>query len=123
MYSTNPYAQAGWSTGSSGSAPLPSIFGALPFSGQSSGPSIHQFEFANPDPDILNCTVIGPQSKTYFRILNNTPSRNFTLVQNRDGASIAVIEWRQSPGAVVEIRDIIRKQLVSTWLPLSEDRK
>ncbi|KIK54834.1 hypothetical protein GYMLUDRAFT_176576 [Collybiopsis luxurians FD-317 M1] len=122
MNITNPYAQAGWA-GSNGSAPLPSIYGALPFSSPSSGPSIYQFQFVSFSPDILNCTVLGPQSKPYFRLVDNAPSHNFTLLQDRDGKSLAVVEWRQSPGAVVEIRDIIRKQLVSSWLPLSADRK
>ncbi|KAF5340866.1 hypothetical protein D9757_015136 [Collybiopsis confluens] len=122
MNLTNPYSQAGWGS-SNGSSPVPSIFGALPFSSTASGPSLHQFQFTSLNPDVLNCTVIGPQSKTYFRILDNTPSQDFTLFQNRDGKSVAVVEWRRAPGTVVEVRDIIRKQLVSAWLPLSADRK
>ncbi|KAF9065047.1 hypothetical protein BDP27DRAFT_1405070 [Rhodocollybia butyracea] len=121
MNVTNPYAQAGWA-GSNGTTPLPSLFGALPFPSQPPESSIHRFKFTSFNPDILNCVLYGPQSHAYFRVLNNTPSQNFTMFQNREGKSIAVIEWRQSPGAVVEIRDIIRKQLVSSWLPLSSDR-
>ncbi|KAE9394330.1 hypothetical protein BT96DRAFT_827877 [Gymnopus androsaceus JB14] len=123
MNITNPYAQAGWSSSgnSNGSAPPPSIFGALPWFSEDSDPSssisLHLF-----NPDILNSTLMGPQSRPYFRVINNAPSRDFTLIQNRDGGSVAIIEWRES-GAVVEVRDIIRKQLVSTWLPLSGDQK
>ncbi|KAJ3880443.1 hypothetical protein F5051DRAFT_160205 [Lentinula edodes] len=119
----NPYAQAGWGGSSGGNGPAPSIFGALPFSSQSTGPSTHKFQFTAFNPDILDCTVLGPSSNTYFRVLNNTPSQNFTLFQNREGKSIAVLEWRGSSGVVVEVRDIIRKQFVASWLQLSTDGK
>ncbi|KAJ3932484.1 MAG: hypothetical protein NXY57DRAFT_1038382 [Lentinula lateritia] len=119
----NPYAQAGWGGSSGGSGPAPSIFGALPFSSQATGPSIHEFRFTAFNPDILDCTVLGPSSNTYFRVLNNTPSQNFTLFQNREGKSIAVLEWRGSSGVVVEVRDVIRKQFVASWLQLSTDGK
>ena len=127
MNITNPYAQVGWAgTGNSNrSAPIPSIFGALPspFHSSPTPNSIHRFEFTGSNPDVQNCTVVGPQSKTYFQILNNTPSQNSTLIQNGDGASIALIQWAHSSGALVEVRDIIRRQLVAQWLPLSEDAK
>ncbi|KAJ4467244.1 hypothetical protein J3R30DRAFT_3718147 [Lentinula aciculospora] len=123
MNITNPYAQAGWASSSGAGGPAPSIFGALPFSSSPSSPSIHQFKFTAFNPDILDCTILGPQSSSYFRVLNNTPSPNFTLFQNREGKSIAVIEWRESSGPVVEVRDIIHKQFVSSWLQLSTDRK
>ncbi|KAJ3717056.1 hypothetical protein C8R42DRAFT_588095 [Lentinula raphanica] len=120
----NPFSQAGWasSSGGHGSAP-PSIFGALPFASSPSASTIYKFRFTDLNPDILDCTVVGPSSVPYFRVTNNSPSPNFTLFQNREGKSIAVIEWRDSTGPVVEIRDIVRKQFVATWLQLSSDRQ
>ncbi|KAL0565857.1 hypothetical protein V5O48_016159 [Marasmius crinis-equi] len=124
----NPYGQAGWTSsgGSSSSYPslAPSVYGALPFSGSSSSSSndfLLTFHFAF-NPTITNCTVTGPNSRTYFRITDNAPSPGFTLFQNSEGKSVAIIEWRRSPGHVVEIRDIVQKQLVSTWLAISRDQ-
>ncbi|THV03706.1 hypothetical protein K435DRAFT_715368 [Dendrothele bispora CBS 962.96] len=126
MHGTNPYAQSGWTNSSfpsSGSGLQPSVYGALPFTSVGgSAPTIHRFRFTSFNPDICNCTVVGPNSKTYFQIMNNTPTTGFTLFQNRDGKSFGVIEWRQSPGTVVELRDVVKKQLVSSWLALSQDR-
>ncbi|ESK89078.1 hypothetical protein Moror_5353 [Moniliophthora roreri MCA 2997] len=125
MNINNPFAQGGWSnTNSSSQYPNlePSVYGALPYSSGSSNTtpnSVLTFQFTAFNPTILNCTVLGPGSTPYFRVVDNNP---FTVFQNKDGRSIAVIEWRQSPGTVVEVRDIIQKQLVSTWLALSPDR-
>ncbi|KAJ3781170.1 hypothetical protein GGU10DRAFT_390819 [Lentinula aff. detonsa] len=123
MNITNPYAQAQWANSSSEHASAPSLFGALPFPSSPLRPSIHLFHFTNLNPDILNCTVVGPKSIPYFRVSNNNPSPNFTLFQNREGRSIAIIEWIGSAGPVVEVRDIIHKQFVATWLQLTSDRK
>ncbi|KAJ3969579.1 hypothetical protein EV361DRAFT_998694 [Lentinula raphanica] len=112
-FTTNPYAQAGWASQGS----TPSIFSSPAV------PSIHQFRFTNLNPNILDCTVVGPRSVPYFRVTNNSPTPNFTLFQNQEGKSIAVIEWRESTGPVVEVRDIIRKQFVATWLQLSSNRQ
>lgn len=123
MNITNPYAQ--WRSGSgycNGSSPLPSLHGALPFTSEGSKPDIHHFHFTLFNPDILNSTVIGPRSRPYFRIIS-IPSQNSTLIQDCDAGSVAVIEWSESAGATVEIRDIVHKQLVSSWLPLSADKK
>lgn len=124
--STNPYTQAGWPAidNTSGSTPLPSIFGALPFSSLPSKPSIHKFHFAAFNPDILHCTVFGPRSKPYFQVLHNSAYENSTLIQRYDdGSIVATIEWRESLGTVVEVRDVISKQQASTWLRLSDDQR
>ena len=123
----NPYGQAEWaSTGSSSQYPTlsPSIYGALPGSG--SGPSspndfLLTFHFAY-NPTITNCTVTGPNNRTYFSIIDNNPATGFTLFQNGEGKSTAIIEWRRAPGTIVEIRNIVEKQPVSTWLALSADK-
>ncbi|KAF9258403.1 hypothetical protein L218DRAFT_877186 [Marasmius fiardii PR-910] len=121
----NPFAQGGWTgSGSSSQYPEPSIYGALPFSaGSSSSPndSILTFTFTSFDPNITNCIVLGPNSRPFFRIIDNSPSTGFTLFQNNEGRSIAIIEWMRS-ATVVEIRDIVQKQLVSSWLAVSQDR-
>ncbi|KAK1219767.1 hypothetical protein PQX77_017507 [Marasmius sp. AFHP31] len=123
----NPYGQAGWpSQGSSSQYPTisPSIYGALPSSGGGSSSSddyLLSFHFAC-NPTITNAVVTGPNNRTYFRIIDNNPSAGFTLFQNGEGKSVAIIEWRRSPGTIVEIRNIVEKQPVAAWLSLSPDK-
>jgi hypothetical protein len=126
MHGTNPYAQSGWVSSNiqGGSGLQQSVYGALPFTPATEGgaPTIHRFQFTSFNPDICTCTVLGPNAKPYFQVMNNTPTTGFTLFQNRDGQSFGVVEWRRSPGSVVELRDIVKKQLVASWLALSQDK-
>ncbi|THU75556.1 hypothetical protein K435DRAFT_706920 [Dendrothele bispora CBS 962.96] len=127
MHCTNPYAQSGWTNSSFPQACSelsglqPSVYGALPFTSVSGDtPTFYRFCFIS---DGCNFTVVDPpKSKTYFWIMDNTPTTGFMLFQNRDRKIFAVIEWRLSPGTVVEVRDVVKKQLVSSWLALSQDR-
>ncbi|KAJ6478108.1 hypothetical protein C8R47DRAFT_984336 [Mycena vitilis] len=117
----NPYAQ-GW--GDSGqsrqSNNRPSIFGALPFTAPDTLPTFFSFRFTSFNPSILNCTVIGPQSRPYFRILTDTPMPGVTVFQNSNGSNIALIEWMRHPE--VELRNIVARQRVSGMLSLSQDQ-
>lgn len=64
-------------------------------------PSSSVFKFTEFDPNLLNCTVIGDAS---FR-------------------SVAVVEWKERPGAIVEIRDDVMRTTVAQWLQLAPDRR
>ncbi|KAF8162469.1 hypothetical protein K438DRAFT_1618364, partial [Mycena galopus ATCC 62051] len=88
-----------------------SIYGALP----SSTPPIItpelSFTFSPLDGTILNSIVIGPKSRTYFRISTDSALSGFTVVQNHKLESVAVIEWRNHP--MVEISSIVSRRTLS----------
>ncbi|KAJ7659449.1 hypothetical protein B0H17DRAFT_954765 [Mycena rosella] len=125
----NPYAQGGWrnpanpnALGSSGNFPQPSIVGALPFPPRLPGPAptLLSFSFASFNPSILNCTVTGPQSRVYFRIVTDSPTVGFTVFLNAANQPVVIIEWLENP--VLEIRGLLSKRPTSEWLSLSRNR-
>ncbi|KZP25016.1 hypothetical protein FIBSPDRAFT_856395 [Athelia psychrophila] len=97
-YAQNPYSN--WNTDSS-SGGSPSILGALPYT-NSSYPlppgDLLTFTFTSLNPNILNCTVLGPNNRAYFAI-----STDATM-----------------PGCTA--RGLLQKQKISHWLRLSPDR-
>ncbi|KAK6997230.1 hypothetical protein R3P38DRAFT_2563736 [Favolaschia claudopus] len=115
MSTINPYSQ-GWQ--SSGSAP--STYGAVPFSSPNALPTFLSFKFTSFNPTVLNCNIIGPKSRPYFRILTDAPMPGVTLVQNQNGQNIALIQWHRHPE--VEIRNILERQRTSEMLGLTPDR-
>ncbi|KAF9049499.1 hypothetical protein BDZ89DRAFT_1154387 [Hymenopellis radicata] len=130
MNVNNPYAQGGWfnpdnqnsinnGPWSPTSPPPPSIFGALPFSSEPKPETILQFVFTF-ESTILDSTVVGPRNRTYFHIANGQPREGTTLFRDAEGRNFAVIDWQQHP--VVELRDLLERQAVSSWMPLSSDR-
>ncbi|KAJ7473497.1 hypothetical protein FB451DRAFT_1558691 [Mycena latifolia] len=126
----NPYAQGGWNNpgnpnalgSSSNFPPQPSIVGALPFPTRLPGPAptLLSFSFASFNPSILNCTITGPQSRVYFRIVTDSPTVGFTVFLDAVNQPVAVIEWLENP--VVEIRGILSKRPIAQWLALSQNR-
>ncbi|EIN08182.1 hypothetical protein PUNSTDRAFT_113777 [Punctularia strigosozonata HHB-11173 SS5] len=126
----NPYAS--WGAGQSnpwGSVPPPSILGALPSlqtppmpPGQRAAtPNVLAFHFTSFNPTIMNCTVVGPQSRTFFRVVSDPNSSPFcSIIREFEGRNVALVEWQQHPK--VEIAGIADKQRVQTWLGLSSDR-
>ncbi|EPQ50462.1 hypothetical protein GLOTRDRAFT_133842 [Gloeophyllum trabeum ATCC 11539] len=115
----NPF--GGWGNSE---APPPSIFGALPYP-QSSAPSPTLadraiFVFTDYNPSILNCTIVDNRARTVFYISTETTPR-YTFVKDRDGRNLGVIEWQTHPS--VEIRGIVPKQEVRSWLALSPDAR
>ncbi|KAL4269437.1 DUF6593 domain-containing protein [Pleurotus pulmonarius] len=125
MYTNNPYAHAGWPNANhnavniSGNAP-PSVFGALPFSGPSSRAAVLAFTFVNFTPTIMNCIVMGPDGKPYYRISTDNPAGGFTTIQGAAGQNVAVIEWRTVP--LIEIHGVVPRQPVSQWVALSPQK-
>ncbi|KAK0477354.1 hypothetical protein IW261DRAFT_1338517 [Armillaria novae-zelandiae] len=130
MHTNNPYAQGGWfnpdkadsinnTAWSPTNPPQASIYGALPFSSPSTQQSTYKFVFSYRST-ILSSTVNGPNDKAYFRVSNDKPSKGKTLFQNHQGHNFAVIEWQSHP--VIEIRELLERQNVAAWLPLSADK-
>ncbi|KAJ6616764.1 hypothetical protein B0H10DRAFT_2389546 [Mycena sp. CBHHK59/15] len=120
MYShINPYAT--WSSSNSKRVvgQVPSVHGALPFAADPSISNLVTFYFTAFNPTILNCTVIGRNTFPYFRITTDSSMPGYTVVKNTDGKKIALIEWKDRP--LIEVREILSKQMVSQWLPLSAD--
>ncbi|KAJ6465389.1 hypothetical protein C8R45DRAFT_839975 [Mycena sanguinolenta] len=123
----NPYAQGGWKNAANPNAldwsnnvpPQPSLLGALPFSSPASPPILLSFAFASFNPDILNSTVTGPQSRLYFRITTDSPPAPRTAFFDYAGNPIAIIEWLEQP--TVEIRGTLSKRPTSQWLALSQN--
>jgi len=127
MFTINPYAQAGWynpenphsinnQTWGSQSPPPASIFGALPSTTPLSPASTLTFLFTSLNPNILNCTVMGPNSQRYFTVSTGGSSHGhgFTIFHKHNGESVAIIEWKQHP--IIEVRDIVPKQFTAQWL-------
>ncbi|EAU80786.2 hypothetical protein CC1G_04896 [Coprinopsis cinerea okayama7 len=127
MFGSNPYAAGGWynpqnplSINGGGhpwfpNSNLPPTFGALPTANYSS--SRLAFEFAPAQPDILNCTVDGPNRNTYFRVAT---ANGATVIMKPRNEGMARIEWGTEPS--VEIRNIIPRANASHWLRLSQDQ-
>ncbi len=129
MYTNNPYAQGGWSNpannlsvndGSWGTLlPQAPTYGALPSSTSGTPPSTLTFYFTEFNPDLLNCVVVGPQSKVYYKVIPGPPG--LTYVQKPDNSSILCIEWQQHP--MVEVRDIVPREAVGQWMLPAADGK
>jgi hypothetical protein len=130
LLAMNPYAS--WGNGPSnswGSVPPPSILGALPSlqspplaPGQrQASPNVLSFHFTSFSPTIMNCTVVGPQSRTFYRIMSDPNGSPFcTIIREFEGQNVALIEWQPHPN--VEIRGVAPKQRAQTWIGLSSDR-
>ncbi|KAJ6582934.1 hypothetical protein DFH09DRAFT_911733 [Mycena vulgaris] len=124
----NPFAQGGWSNTHNPNAQSnqawgtsPSVYGALPYSTPPSAtPNFLTFTFSPLDGTILNSLVIGPHSRTYFRVTTDSTSSGYSVVQNPKLESVTLIEWRSHP--IVEIRDLVSKRSTSQWLALSPDK-
>ena len=123
-YTNNPYSQGGWynpqNPHSINTQPWlhysdPVTYGVLP-SVETTAPTELTFEFSPTHPDILNCSVTGPGSQTYLSAMSVQYS---TIITKRNGDPVARIEWNEHPW--VEIPNVVERQLVSEWLPLSFD--
>ncbi|KAF7317502.1 hypothetical protein MKEN_00836600 [Mycena kentingensis (nom. inval.)] len=128
----NPYAHGNWpnnanasSSTPSGTLPQPSIFGALPYPTPTGGPAPvwMWFTFNGFNPNILNCTVTGPQARTYFTIRTDKPGQapGFTVVSNALQQPAVIIEWAKHP--VLEVRDVVSKRRTVEWMPLAQGNK
>ncbi|KAJ7610308.1 hypothetical protein DFH06DRAFT_998435 [Mycena polygramma] len=123
----NPFSQ-GWSNTTAANTDYnaswgttPSIYGALPYpTPPSAAPNVITFAFLAPNGSVLNSVVNGPQSQTYFRVTTDSTTAGFSMVENAQQETIAMIEWRKHP--VVEIVGVVSKRNSAQWLTLSPDR-
>ncbi|RDX47236.1 hypothetical protein K466DRAFT_491022 [Polyporus arcularius HHB13444] len=116
----NPYGQQ-WQQGGA----APSIFGALPSLPVSHAPRAMQsdsimFSFTDFKTTILNCTVVGPQGRTAYRIITEPAQPACTIVKDNESKSVAMIQWQ--PAASLEVRGVTNRQRVRDWLRLSPDQ-
>jgi hypothetical protein len=121
----NPYAQAGWYNPAN-----PHSINSKPWTHNSSHPPTYGilpsvevapvtkmiFEFSHTHSDILNCSIIGPGCQTYLSAMS---VQYATIIIKRNGDPVARIEW--SAHLWVEIPNVVDRQPVSQWLPLSAD--
>ncbi|KAF7313051.1 hypothetical protein MKEN_00990100 [Mycena kentingensis (nom. inval.)] len=118
--------------------PQPSIYGALPYPSSNPRQPFMSFRFTALEESIaagglLNASVSGPgsdgpHSKTYFRVRTDAPAVGYTVVaQAGTNTPVAVVQWSgtgvtQQTGPLVELRGILSKRAVGSWLVLSTDR-
>ncbi|KAF8959605.1 hypothetical protein BDZ97DRAFT_1922780 [Flammula alnicola] len=94
----------------------PPTFGALP--SMANIPYSMTFNFTMFDSSILNCSVSGTNSTTYFYVASNSTS---TTVSRRNGEVYAVIDWQGHP--TIQAHETLGRQRTSQWLRLSNDRR
>ncbi|KAF9474790.1 hypothetical protein BDN70DRAFT_898698 [Pholiota conissans] len=124
MFTSNPYAQAGWYNPqnplSINNAPWnpnashPPTYGALPPLDYRPA-SVLAFTFASFNPDVFNCIVTGPKDKKYFDIRSNSGN---TIIM-KPGGQLASIHWDRHPS--VEVTGILPRQYTKDFLKLSSD--
>lgn len=115
---------AGW-----GQGPAPSVFGALPSPAPATPADFVTFYLTSFNPSVLNCTVIGPQQKTYFTIITDPNMPTYTVLKDAKARSIGLVEWSSgsstttSTSPAIELRGVLSKQKIKEWLQLSYDRR
>ncbi|KAI0696839.1 hypothetical protein BC835DRAFT_1271447 [Cytidiella melzeri] len=120
----NPYTQGGWAQ--QGSATAPSVFGALPTLPMSTSmprsmqPDSFTFQFTNFNATILNCSVLGPQSRVAYRVVTEPTTPSCTLWKDNESRVIAMVQWQ--PNAMLEIRGVTPRQRAREWLKLAPDQ-
>lgn len=122
---SNPFAQGGWYNASFAGAEQTSVYGVLPMttgpengSGGGRGPT--HFQFANPNPNILNSSIVGPGQRELVRVSTDERLSGYTAFKDTEGRSIALIEWASArPG--VEVRGAVPKGSASDWLKVTQD--
>ncbi|KAG5642364.1 hypothetical protein DXG03_002961 [Asterophora parasitica] len=102
------------------SNPAPSVLGALPYPTLTYSPSLFTYHITNFAPNIFNSQVVAPDG--YVQLIVQTDKNNpgYTAIKNTKNSAIALIEWKASP--IIEIRGLLAKQEVRSWLRLSSDR-
>lgn len=122
MHPYNSWTEAGQGISSPWpQSPAPSILGALPYPTVSHATTLVTYYISSSGSHILNSRVIGPDGRTHYTISTDRDMTGYTTVKNSQDCPIALIEWKSSP--VIEIRGLVSKQPVRSWLRLSHDRR
>ncbi|TFK73372.1 hypothetical protein BDN72DRAFT_869127 [Pluteus cervinus] len=95
----------------------PSVFGALPYPSGFPTSDYFTYQFTEFQPDIFNCTVVGPQLQICYKVLTDEHNPGYTVLKDDKDKNTALIEWQTRP--LVEIRSVLPKRPVGDWLPLS----
>lgn len=120
----NPFTQGGWG---SGSGIAPSIFGALPTLPVSDSiprsmqPDSVTFQLTNFNTTILNCSILGPQSRVAYRVVTDSGAPSSTIFKDNESRNVAMIQWQ--PNATLEIRGVTSRQRARDWLRLASDQR
>ncbi|KAJ8081794.1 hypothetical protein AAF712_010328 [Marasmius tenuissimus] len=117
MSRTNTHPFAGWGNGASSS----SVYGALPYATPPPAANLVTYYLTSFNPDLLNCTVIGPSQRPSHFIITDPQQPGYTIVKDSGGKSVALVEWQTHP--LVEIRGVMSKQRVRDWLSLTSDKR
>jgi hypothetical protein len=112
-----------WPWSQSNGAPA-SLFGALPAQFQLGAPPLGvadliSFHFTSFAPSILNCTVMGPRSIVYYKVVT-APGSSTTTLRDNQGSEAALLGWSRQP--YVQMGTSVPKQKVLEWLPLSSNK-
>jgi len=95
------------------------VYGALPYPSEAS--NFTTFYFTSFNPNVLNCTIVGPQAQVSHRIVTDNHMPGYTVIKNAEGKNVSLIEWQAHP--MIEIRGLLTKQHVKSWLGLTQDRR
>ncbi|THV04750.1 hypothetical protein K435DRAFT_648774 [Dendrothele bispora CBS 962.96] len=101
-----------------------SVYGALPSANpekSTSNSNSLALNFTSMNPNILNCTVVGPNNQPYYYVVTDSSLPGYTVFKSNDNKSVALVEWKRQ--CQIEIRDIVCKQPASSFLSLSPDRQ
>ncbi|KAI0918517.1 hypothetical protein AcW1_009611 [Taiwanofungus camphoratus] len=115
--------EGGWG---SGSGIAPSIFGALPTLPVSDSiprsmqPDSVTFQLTNFNTTILNCSILGPQSRVAYRVVTDSGAPSSTIFKDNESRNVAMIQWQ--PNATLEIRGVTSRQRARDWLRLASDQ-
>jgi hypothetical protein len=112
-----------WNQANGGGVPT-SIFGALPATFMLDTPSLGvadlvAFHFTSFNPSILNCTVMGPRSIVYYKVVTEA-GRSTTILCDSQSKDSAMLEWHRQP--CVEMKGTLPRQKVLEWLVLSSNK-
>ena len=85
--------------------------------------SITTFRFTSFNPDMLNCVLQGPDSRTVVEI--STDSNGYTVFKGADRRPFATIAWgcsSYSTSPTVEIKGVIDEQSIAKFLKLNKTK-
>lgn len=123
---SNPFAQGGWYNASfvDHRNDQTSVYGALPMTtgpenGNAGGRGPTHFQFSNPNPNILNSSIVGSGSRELIRVSTDERLSGYTAFRDAEGRSIALIEWASRPA--VEVRGAVPKGSAGEWLKVVQD--
>jgi hypothetical protein len=138
----NPYVQ-GWQFGNAPSSngsggpwggytsggPAPSIFGALPGSGNPSGNGGHSppapgstiFYITDLRPNVLNASVVDGRGRQSHKIVTDQSQPQRTTYYDVHRRTVATVDWA-GPRSMVEMPGLLPRQALRAWLQTTSDR-